>query len=192
MTPNWKEIAKIYDNKEWAFSSAFAWKKAVKENPTTYNLVQYADQLRLSGNSPEAKYIIEKAALEDVPEEYRSTYHTLKGQIYYDSGNIDVAIECYEKAVALEPDDTWHYIFLGVAFSKKHRLDEAETALRKALTKEGDIDEANYNLSLILARKGNFKEAVEAMERCLSIDPDYPAAATWLEDLKNMERQHHE
>jgi len=192
MTPNWKGIAKKHDDNQWAFSSAFAWKKVVQENPNIYNLVQYADQLRLSGNFPEAKRIIESVMLEDVPEQHRSTHHTLKGQIYDDAGDIDTAIECYKKAVALEPDGTWHYIFLGAALSKKSRLDEAETALRKALTKKGDIDEANYNLSLTLAQKGNFKEAVEAMKKCLSLDPDYPTAATWLEDLKNMERQYQE
>jgi len=193
MTPNWKKIAKIYDNKEWAFSSAFAWKKTVKENPSAFNLQAYAEQLRLSGNYSEAKRIIEQIVFEEIPPKYRFVYYTRKGTIHQNEGEIDAAIECYEKAVALEPEEAWPYIFLGAVLSMKSRLDEAEYMMKKALTKDdGNIDEINYNLSLIFARRGDFKAAIEAMEKCLSIDPNYSNAATWLADLKNMKRQHQE
>ena len=67
-------------------------------------------------------------------------------------------------------------------------LDEAETVLVEALTKEGDIDEVNYNLSLIYARKGNFEEAIKKMKNCIKLDPLYPNAKTWLSDFRNMKK----
>ncbi len=54
MELDWKKLAEEYAEKDWSFSSAFAWEKVVNENPTPFHLIQYVEQLRLSGNYFEA------------------------------------------------------------------------------------------------------------------------------------------
>ena len=74
--------------------------------------------------------------------------------IHDDQGEIKQAIESFKKAVELNPDETYPYIFLSSVLSKKSKLEEVEKVLKIALEKNGDIDEVNYNLSLNHARKG--------------------------------------
>ena len=186
---DWKKLAEEYDNKDWSFSSTYVWQKISEENPTNFNLVQYSDQLRLSGNYLKAQEIIDNVKVENIPKEDRFLYHTQKGMIHKDKGELDKAIACFRKSVELQPNETYPYIFLATSLSKKSKLNEAQNILQEALKKEGDIDEVNYNLSLIFARKGNFEKAIKLMEDCLNIDPEYSNAKKWLEDFKNMKRK---
>ena len=71
----------------------------------------------------------------------------------------------------------------------KGRLGECEAILKQALDKEGDIDEVNYNLSLNYARRGNINEAILRMQECIRLDPKYPNAVTWLNDLINLKKE---
>ncbi|MEP7197665.1 MAG: tetratricopeptide repeat protein [Saprospiraceae bacterium] len=189
MEEDWKKLAEGYDEMDWSFSSAFAWEKIVKENPKPFYLIQYVDQLRLSGNYSEAEQIISKIKIEEIPGKYQFVYHIRKGMLHEDQGEIEKAIESYRKSTQLKTDDTYPYIFLAAALSKRSKLDEAEEVFLEALKKEGDIDEVNYNLSFVYARKQDFKKAIAAIKECINLDPNYPNAKTWLADFENMENK---
>jgi len=186
---DWKKLANDYDNKDWSFSSASVWQIIVEDNPSNFNLVQYSDQLRLSGNYLKAQEVIDKVNVNDIPKEHRFTFHVQKGMIHLDKGERENAISCFKESVKLEPSETYPYIFLATLLSQKSELDEAQNILEKALNKNGDIDEVNYNLSLIFARKGNFEKAIKLMEDCLKLDPEYSNAKIWMEDFKNMKKK---
>lgn len=185
---DWKKLAEKYDNKDWAFSSTYVWQKIVEENPTNFNLAQYSDQLRLSGNYLKALQIFNKIEINKIPQGKKYLYHVLKGRIYQDKGELGNAIACFRESVKLEPNNTYPYIYLGTSLSTLSELEDAKNVLENALEKEGDIDEVNYNLSLIYARQSDFEKAIALMEDCLEIDPEYPNAKVWLDDFKNMIR----
>ena len=189
MEEDWKKLAKDYNEKDWSFSSAFAWEKVVNENPKPFNLIQYVDQLRLSGNYSEAEKIMGNVNIKEIPSKYQFVYYIRKGMLHSDQGEIEEAIECYRKSIQLKTDNTYPYVFLASALSMKSKLDEAENVFLEALKKDGDIDEVNYNLSFVYARKGDFKKAIAAIKECLKLDPNFPDAKTWLADFENMENK---
>lgn len=124
----------------------------------------------------------------EIPEGYEFIFYSKRGLLLEDQGAIDQAIAYYQKSVSYQPDDTYPYVFLHGVLSMKGKLEEAEAVLLEALDKEGDTDEVYYNLSINYARKGDFKMAIATMKMCISFDPDYPEAKTWLADFENMEK----
>lgn len=187
MNLDWKKLAEEYAEKDWSFSSAFAWEKVVNENPTPFHLIQYVEQLRLSGNYFEAEKVMEKIKTDEIPDKYRFVFYIRKGKLHEDQGQIDEAILSYRTSIDLKIDDTYPYIFLASALLKKSRLTEAEEVLVEALNKKGDIDEVHYNLSFVYARKGDFIQAIASMKECLKLDATFPNARTWLDDFENMQ-----
>jgi len=146
MDADWKKIAIECSNKDWSFSSAFAWRKAVEIDPRPVNLIQYADQLRLSGDFPQAQKVLEGINVADIPTGYQFVFYIRTGMLYDDQGRIDEAIESYQKSIELEPGETYPYIL------------------------------------------GDFKHAIQAINQCLGLDPDYPNAKNCLADFEYMEQ----
>ena len=189
MKEDWKRLAVEWSGKDWAFSAAHAWEKVVKTTPTAFNLTQYADNLRLCGKWTEAEKVFETVNIDEIPEGYAFTFYVRKGHLYKDQGQLDKALECYQKSVSYQPDTTFPYVFLYEVLSIKGNLEEAEAVLLEALSKEGDTDEVYYNLSINYARKGDFKKAFECMKKCIQLYPEYPNAKKWLADFENMENE---
>jgi tetratricopeptide (TPR) repeat protein len=180
--------AREYDDLDMPFSSAFFWQKAVEQKPSAYNVMQYANQLRLCGKFAHAETLFNDVDVTTIPNYYKSLFLDNKAKNYSDQGKIDQAIETYKKSIAIGDSETNPYIFLGVLLANQDKLEEAEQILLEALTKEGDIDEVYYNLSTVYARKGNFQEAIRTMKECLKLDPDFNNAKTWLNDFEAIER----
>ena len=181
-----KKQAHRYNELNWTFSSSILWKKISSENPTSLNLFQYADQLRLSGKYIESEEVYKKIDIQQIPSNSRFCYYATLGLLYQDQGKMEQAIQAFKESVRSGTEETYPYIFLAVALTKQSKIDEAENLLLEALTKNGDIDEVYCNLSTIYAQKGDFPKAIKAMKKCLKIDPLYPNAGEHLADFKNI------
>lgn len=187
MEKSWRLWAKEYDENDWPFSSAFAWEKVVSANPNAFNLLQYADQLRLCGYFSKSAEIFDEIVLDEIPDEYKFTYFVKKGRLFEDQGKMDEAILAYKSSIEAGTEMTYPYIFLAVRLSNQERVLEAKEYLIQALQKEGDIDEVYYNLGTSYAQLGDFENAIIAMQECIKLDPTYENAKAFLEDFKNME-----
>jgi tetratricopeptide (TPR) repeat protein len=55
-----------------------------------------------------------------------------EGNAYYDTGNFDKAIECYQKAIELKPDKVMAYYYMGAAYENKCNYDKAIECNEKA------------------------------------------------------------
>lgn len=53
-------------------------------------------------------------------------------------GSYAKAIECYEKAIAINPKRTTPYVYLGELYLHEHLFEKAEKMLRQAFTMEGE------------------------------------------------------
>ena len=162
------------------------WQKIVELNPTPWNLLQYADQLGLSGKLDKAEEIVKNIRINDVPANFKFVYYVRMGMIYQDQYQIKKAIGEFKKSIKIGTEETYPYIFLAVLLKKQKKLEEAEKILLEALNKKGDIDEVYYNLSMIYARKENYTDAITMMKECLKIDINYPNAKAFLEDFENI------
>src|SRR5678816_3803473 len=82
-----------------------------------------------------------------------------QGQDAQEKGDLQIAIELNQKALKIVPDFPEAELQLGNAFLALGRLDEAETAFRKATELRADWSLAMANLGSVLVTKEHFAEA---------------------------------
>ncbi len=91
-------------------------------------------------------------------------------------GNLEEAIEAYNKALSLKPDYADAFYNMGNLFKDQGKLEEAIEAYKKALSFKPDHDDAYYNIGVVLQDQGKLEEAIEAYKKAISIKPDYAQA----------------
>lgn len=74
-------------------------------------------------------------------------------------GDIDTAIEWYQKAALLESTYAAPHNDLGILFETKSLLDRAESEYKKALAIDPNYKEAHTNIALLYERKGELEKA---------------------------------
>jgi cytochrome c-type biogenesis protein CcmH/NrfG len=96
----------------------------------------------------------------------------------YDAGRYAEAIPYYQQAVALDPKNANANTDLGTALYYAGRPDDALVQLGKSLEVDPKHGQTLYNIGIIKRdAKKDPKGAVEAWERLLRVNPDYPDAA---------------
>jgi tetratricopeptide (TPR) repeat protein len=107
--------------------------------------------------------------------------YRVQGYEAQQKGDIDTAIEWYQKAAALSPSYAAPHNDLGILFETKGWLDRAEAEYRKALTIDPNYKEVHTNLALLYERKGELeKAAFHWMKRYKLGNPDEP----WTQEAK--------
>ncbi|MFM9265650.1 tetratricopeptide repeat protein [Tychonema sp. BBK16] len=102
----------------------------------------------------------------------------VRGRDLQQQGEFQGAIECYERAIAIEPNNAIAYSNLGVI---KQQLGEFATAIayyRQALAIEPNLAETLSNLGSALADAGETAEAIATYDRALSLNPN--CAEAWI------------
>lgn len=99
-----------------------------------------------------------------------------KGQDSHEKGQLAVAIEFYEKAVAIIPEFPEAELQRGNALLSLGRIDDAEKAFRRAVELRGEWTLALANLGSILVGKGQHAEAEKLLLKATSLDElNFPA-----------------
>jgi protein O-mannosyl-transferase len=95
--------------------------------------------------------------------------HTHLARSFAAAGRTDEAIDHFEKALALKPDNLGARNRLGILLADKGRLDEAIVHFRKA--REIGPDDANTlnNLAIALAKKGELRDAYGLFQKALEL-----------------------
>ena len=98
------------------------------------------------------------------------------GVALYQKGQVDEAIDHYQKALQINPNFAEAHSDLGLALFQKGQMDEAITHYQKALEIKPNYVEAHYNLGNALLQKGQIDEAIEQYQKALEINPNYAKA----------------
>jgi protein O-mannosyl-transferase len=100
------------------------------------------------------------------------------GEIFFQAGKIDEAIEQYQKALEINPAHAEAHSNLGVALAEAGRIDEAIVHFQRALELkiQPDAGRVYNNLGLALFRKGQVDEAMVYFQKALEIHPDSVSA----------------
>jgi hypothetical protein len=108
------------------------------------------------------------------------------GDVYAKEGNMQAAIQAFEKAVELNPNyaDALHN--LGLQLLRTDRLDQAEESFKKSLQINPDLYQSYLNLSHIEYLRGNISLAREYLEKSLELNPNYQPALKLLEILNQV------
>jgi len=107
--------------------------------------------------------------------------YRIKGYDAQQRGDIDTAIEWYQKAANLNPSYASPHNDLGILFETKGWLDRAEAEYQKAIAIDPGYKEVHTNLALLYERKGELeKAAFHWMRRYKLGSPDDP----WTQEAK--------
>lgn len=112
-----------------------------------------------------ARHEVEKA-----PGSFESRYNL--GEMLQARGALDEAVEQFQAAVAIRPNDAIANNALGGALLAKGDLDGAVSRFNAALATQPDYFDAHYNLGNALATQGDFKAAAEQFQEAANLNPN--------------------
>ncbi|MBF0382872.1 MAG: tetratricopeptide repeat protein [Magnetococcales bacterium] len=114
-----------------------------------------------------------------------------KGISYHQAGQLDKAIDCYQKTIEIQPENISALSNLGIAFHDQGQLDAAVICYQKAISIKPNLVETHSNLAITLQSQGKLEEAVASLQKAISIKPDYAEAhsnlGNVLKDLGKLE-----
>jgi protein O-mannosyl-transferase len=99
------------------------------------------------------------------------------GGILFVRGQIDEAIDHYERALRLRDGNVGAQFGLARALAAENKTDAAIQHLQKTLQLQPDYVAASNDLGALLANRGEIKGAIAAWRRTLAFDADNPDAA---------------
>jgi tetratricopeptide (TPR) repeat protein/peroxiredoxin len=95
------------------------------------------------------------------------------GVAYLQYQYFDQALDCFERAVAINPSQSGAYYNIGLIYLNKNLLDKAQANLEKAV--EIDPADANAwnNLGVVSGEKGDYDAAQRYFEKTLALRPNH-------------------
>jgi tetratricopeptide (TPR) repeat protein/glycosyltransferase involved in cell wall biosynthesis len=94
------------------------------------------------------------------------------GRDLQQQGNLGGAIECYQRAIAIDPNYAAAHSNLGVVKQQSGRLTEAIAHYRQALEIDPNLGETASNLGSALAEAGENEQAIAQYQRALFLNPN--------------------
>ncbi len=113
----------------------------------------------------------------------RAGTHINLGNAFMMEGNYQDAIEHYEQAQRLHPNDVHVPVNMANALLEAGRFEEAIGHYEQALRINSDDPHANYNLGAALVNTGQPGQAIGYFEQTLRIEPEYVEAYVTLGSL---------
>lgn len=97
------------------------------------------------------------------------------GNVYYDGQQYPSAIQYYEKALAIHPENPDVRTDMGTAYWYTGNADKAIAEMETSLKYQAGHPQSLFNLGWVRWQgKGDAKGAVEAWEKLLKVNPNYP------------------
>ena len=101
-----------------------------------------------------------------------------RGVAYGAKGDHDYAIQNYDKAIALKPDDAEAYYNRGVTYGEKDEQARAIQDYDKAIALKPDYAEAYTNRGIAYGKKGDHARAIQDYDKTIARNPAYAEAYT--------------
>ncbi len=150
----------------------------IQHNPQHIEALHLLGVLQyLLGKNDEGNLLMEQALL--VKPDFAEA-HFLLANGYQRTGQIERAIESYQKTVDLQPGHAQAYSNLGLTLLDANELKEAEAALRMALSLAPDKLQTRVHLGTVLKQSGRLEEAVVEFQQALAGNQDFAGARNHL------------
>ena len=104
----------------------------------------------------------------------------IKGKIHLSLGDIKSAIDCYLKAIQLNPNCEKNYNAIALLFGKIGKNDKAIQYLYKSYDINKKNPTTHFNLGFIFFNKKNWYKSAEYFNNAIKIKPYYPDAYYYL------------
>jgi tetratricopeptide (TPR) repeat protein len=89
-------------------------------------------------------------------------------------GQFEAAIASWDKALALNPNDSETFYNRGLALANLQRFEEAIASWDKTVELQPDNIEAWYNRAIALKKIQRFTEAIASYDKIIALTPDDP------------------
>ena len=121
-----------------------------------------------------------------IPEsEFEKLYNL--GVTYFDSGKYEKAIECFTKAIDLEPNDAFAWKGKGMAFSDSGKYEEAVKCFDESTKLDPDDMDVWYRKGWTLHYLGKYEESIKCYDE--AIDQDPTNASIWFNKGSTLSRK---
>jgi len=176
--------------KEFQFKAEKYWNKAIELQPIYKYTIDFSRKSMYSHVFPETEGEKQKRLKKEEAEKYldKGDEHMLYGiNLSSSTKYYNAAVECFDKAIELDPDNPDGYISLGIAYDKLKKHSKAEVAFKKALkrsTEAEDINRVRIFLAEEYKKQGKIKKAVKEYRKILEQDPNNDGAKEGLRKLK--------
>jgi cytochrome c-type biogenesis protein CcmH/NrfG len=112
------------------------------------------------------------------------------GNLHFDQQNYDQAADDYKKALEVHPDEVSVRTDLGTALFYSKKVDEAIVELKKSLALNPTHPQTLFNLGVaLLDGKKDSKGALEAWEKLVETNPDFPQIAIVKQQIAALKEQ---
>jgi tetratricopeptide (TPR) repeat protein len=101
----------------------------------------------------------------------RVTEYNDRGVDYSQKGDYDLALEEFNRALAIDQRSAEIYNNRGITYSKKGEYDLAIADFKKALEIKPESAEFNYNLGITYAKKGQLELGLSKVNKAIEINP---------------------
>jgi len=91
-------------------------------------------------------------------------------------GKNNKAIEKYERATKIDPNNAGAYSNWGVILDKQEKIEEAIKKYQKAIEIDPNHADAYSNWGVVLNKQGKFEEAIKKYQKAIEIDPNHASA----------------
>ena len=153
---------KLKDNED------FYWEPTLASEKDFYF---YKDWLNIAEDSVYPKVLNER--------EFQAIQFCNLGVAWYENGDYEKAIECYNRSVSLSPDFVEAFNNLGVAYAKQGDYGKAIECYTEATRKNPYYATPFSNIGVAFYRMGYLQEAVGYFEKAIEADPKYKRAYSY-------------
>ena len=101
-----------------------------------------------------------------------SLLHNISGVCYRATGQLEMAVKSFKKALVIKPDFADARYNLGLSFQDLNQLDAAIKSYKETLAIQTNYAKAHNNLGIIYKELGQMGDAVKSYEEVLIIQPD--------------------
>jgi tetratricopeptide (TPR) repeat protein len=165
--------------------------KAIELNPRNAEALRWAAFLYAQRGDLLNEYRMIRAAFDAAPHDafyIRHLDHVLMEKL----GDPYQAVELFQRALELNPDNLRAMDRLGYAFGMMGEYEQSAVMYRRALSLDTMNPASHLGLAFALERSGDTEEAIAAYHTAAAVAPDQPEAHTRLASLYHGQRRYRE
>ncbi|GIW22776.1 MAG: hypothetical protein KatS3mg068_1783 [Candidatus Sericytochromatia bacterium] len=168
------------------FTLKNSYEKILEENNISFNKNETKENANTSGMPPFVKKMFDeyKTALEKNPNDIKALVGL--GNMYYDSGQYQKAIEYYEKAIKINPNDSNVLTDLGTCYFNTEQNQKAIKYYEKAIKNDPNHLNARFNIGFVyktINKKDLAKKYWEEMYKMLKDDEQKKKLKSMIDEL---------
>jgi len=100
----------------------------------------------------------------------------IRGACYAGLGQLDIAVQNYEKALSIKPDYAKAHYNLGIALQELGKLQDSVKSYENSVAFEPENAQIHNNLAIVLRELDQLEKAEASCRKAIVLDPEYAEA----------------